>query len=178
MKIIGLEAFKLLPSGTAYAKYIPSVVGPLEFKGEFSDDSCYSYKLAAGYLKAYEPVPKNINLADFHECRATSNQLFMIYDNADINSIINKLCDAQVFGDLKQNVVENECGSIPKIISTEIHAGKKITKTIPSRIRGNLAHWIVNDNSFRGTANINPLKSNTDAAETDRISKITAAMCK
>jgi len=108
MRIINRQEFLNQPAGTVFTKYEPCIFGDLLIKGEsLPNDFCYqqiadaidcndsgefSYKLFTSQ-KTGEGVPMDFDCQGRDGC-FKDNQLFAIFERADVEKLISRLKDA------------------------------------------------------------------------------------
>ena len=105
MKIVNLEVFRKLPEGTIYSKYTPTVFDGLKIKGETWEYD-FLYQELIGNIDANSSEEFNeiceksqtedIDLPLDFDCYERDglfekNQLFAIYNEKDIEALINRL---------------------------------------------------------------------------------------
>lgn len=106
MRIVNLEAFLAMPSGTLYAKYEPCVFGPLEIKCESlgsrdfvaqgivdaissTDSGDWGDKLQ--FAKDYgDSLKMDFNCAGRDGC-FVDDQLFAVFESDDVSALIERI---------------------------------------------------------------------------------------
>jgi len=106
MKIINLQEFMKLPSGTVFCKYKPCVFGDICIKGDWVTDTDFVYASLTGEIDCtgsndmidklfkYEKTGESFNLdldAYTRDGLYEKNQLFAVYEKRDIAQLVKKL---------------------------------------------------------------------------------------